>query len=133
MSSINDSITKLNLSSTLTEKLKSLNLNIINDIWILKRKELKEKGLTDNEIKSIIIALQLTGLDLNKKIYDYDQIYVTDLCIKEPLLKQINEDEELRNKLKVLDHHKTEIEEGNNKYNFITSYLFRQSQPAFFL
>lgn len=70
MSSINDSITKLNLSSTLTEKLKSLNLNIINDIWILKRKELKEKGLTDNEIKSIIIALQLTGLDLNKKIYD---------------------------------------------------------------
>ena len=55
----------------------------------------------------------------NKKIYDYDQIYVTDLCIKEPLLKQINEDEELRNKLKVLDHHKTEIEEGNNKYDFV--------------
>lgn len=70
MSSVNDSITELNLSSTLTEKLKSLNLNIINDIWILKRKELKEKGLTDIEIKSIIIALQLTGLDLNKKIYD---------------------------------------------------------------
>ncbi|MGN1371097.1 MAG: hypothetical protein ACI4XM_02295 [Candidatus Coprovivens sp.] len=70
MYSINDSITELNLSSTLTKKLKSLNLNIINDIWILKRKELKEKGLTDNEIKSIIIALQLAGLDLNKKIYD---------------------------------------------------------------
>ena len=55
----------------------------------------------------------------NKKIYDYDQIYVTDLCIKEPLLKQIDEDEVLRNKLKVLDHHKTEIEEGNNKYDFV--------------
>ena len=27
-------------------------------------------GLTDSEIKSIIIALQLIGLDLNKKIYD---------------------------------------------------------------
>ena len=55
----------------------------------------------------------------NKKIYDYDQIYVTDLCIKEPLLKQIDEDEVLRNKLIVLDHHKTEIEEGNNKYDFV--------------
>ena len=55
----------------------------------------------------------------NKKIYDYDQIYVTDLCIKEPVLKQIDEDEVLRNKLIVLDHHKTEIEEGNNKYDFV--------------
>ena len=55
----------------------------------------------------------------NKKIYDYDQIYVTDLCIKEPILKQIDEDEILKNKLIVLDHHKTEIEEGNNKYVFV--------------
>ena len=55
----------------------------------------------------------------NKKIYDYDQIYVTDLCIKEPILKQIDEDEILKNKLIVLDHHKTEIEEGNNKYDFV--------------
>lgn len=70
MSSINDSIKELNLSSTLTEKLKSLNLNTINDIWLLKRKDLKEKGLTDSEIKNIIIELQLIGLDLNKKIYD---------------------------------------------------------------
>lgn len=70
MYSINDDIINLNLSSSLTKKLKSLNLNIINDIWILKRKDLKEKGLTDSEIKSIIISLQLEGLDLNKKIYD---------------------------------------------------------------
>lgn len=70
MYSINDDIINLNLTSSLTKKLKSLNLNIINDIWILKRKDLKEKGLTDSEIKSIIISLQLEGLDLNKKIYD---------------------------------------------------------------
>lgn len=42
----------------------------INEIWILNRKDLKELGFSDTEIKSIIIALQLEGLDINKKIYD---------------------------------------------------------------
>lgn len=55
----------------------------------------------------------------SKAIYDFDKIYVTDLCIKEPLLKFIDMDEMLKNKLLVLDHHKTEIEEGNNKYDFV--------------
>lgn len=70
MLSTEENITKLNLSSNLTKKLTSLNLKTIYDIWILKRKDLKEKGLNDSEIKSIIIALELEGLDLNKKIYD---------------------------------------------------------------
>ena len=65
-----DNITKLNLTTNLTKKLYDNNINTINDIWILKRKDLKNIGLTDKEIKSIIIALQLEGLDLNKKIYD---------------------------------------------------------------
>lgn len=55
----------------------------------------------------------------SKAIYDFDKIFVTDLCIKEPLLKFIDMDETLKNKLLVLDHHKTEIEEGNNKYDFV--------------
>jgi len=55
----------------------------------------------------------------NKEIYKYDFIYVTDLCIKEPLLTQINEDEILKNKIRVIDHHKSEIDEGNNKYDFV--------------
>lgn len=55
----------------------------------------------------------------DKTIYNYDAIYVTDLCIKEPVLKYIDEDIELRNKLIVLDHHKSEIEEGNDKYSFV--------------
>ncbi len=53
------------------------------------------------------------------KIYFYDRIYVTDLCIKEPLLRIIDKDETLKNKLIVLDHHKTEIEEGNDRYSFV--------------
>ena len=70
MKNITDDIKSLNFTSTLTKKLNNLNIRVINDLWILKRKDLKEKGLTDSEIKSIIISLQLEGLDLNKKIYD---------------------------------------------------------------
>ena len=55
----------------------------------------------------------------SKEIYNYDKIFVTDLCIKEPILKFISNDDILKNKLLVLDHHKTEIEEGNNKYDFV--------------
>lgn len=70
MLSTTEEITKLNLTSNLLKKLYDKNIKIINDIWILKRKDLKELGLTDKEIKSIVISLQLEGLDLNKKIYD---------------------------------------------------------------
>ena len=55
----------------------------------------------------------------NGSIYDYDFIYVTDICIKEPLLSQINADESLKDKILVLDHHKSEITEGNDKYPFV--------------
>lgn len=70
MLNIDEQINKLNLSSELTNKLKKNNINTIKDLWILKRKELKEKEFNDHEIKSIIIALQLQGLDLNKKMYN---------------------------------------------------------------
>lgn len=70
MLSTTDEITKLNLTCPIIKKLKENNINIINDLWILKRKQLKDLGLTDKEIKSIVISLQLEGLDLNKKIYD---------------------------------------------------------------
>ena len=70
MHTTDEKIIELNLSDKLNKKLNSLGLIVINDIWVLKRKDLKAKGLTDSEIKSIIIAIQLKGLDLNKKIYD---------------------------------------------------------------
>lgn len=52
-------------------------------------------------------------------IYDYDFVFVTDVCIKEPLLKKISEDDRLKNKILVLDHHKSEIDEDNDKYDFV--------------
>ncbi len=66
---VEEDILTLDLTKKLTEKLKENEIRTINDVWILKRKELKEKAFTDQEIKSIIISLQLHGLDLNKKVY----------------------------------------------------------------
>lgn len=70
MLGVTEDISKLELSSRINNILRKNDINIINDLWLLKRKDLKALSLTDKEIKSIIIALQLQGLDLNKKIYD---------------------------------------------------------------
>jgi len=62
-------IEELKLSDKIFKILKDKNLNIVEDLWILKRKELKEYGLSDSEISQIAIKLQLYGIDLGKKIY----------------------------------------------------------------
>lgn len=55
----------------------------------------------------------------NNSIYKYDFIFVTDICIKEPLLGEIAHDHKLKDKIVILDHHKSEIEEGNAQYLFV--------------
>lgn len=64
----------------------------------------------------------------DNSIYDYDLIFVTDLCLHEPILTIINNDERLKNKVLVLDHHKTEIE--NAKYDFVKVILECSRGPA---
>ena len=49
--------------------LKDNNINLIEDLWLLTKKDLKILGISDKDIKYISIKLQLLGLDLNKKIY----------------------------------------------------------------
>ena len=70
MLNLEDSIKKMNLTDKVINKLQENNIKYIKDVWILKRKDLKKFNLTYKEIKSIIIALQLEGLDLGKKMYD---------------------------------------------------------------
>lgn len=70
MISVTEDIAKLDLSSRVVNILRQNEINFINDLWQLNRKDLKKLTLTDKEIKSIIISLQLQGLDLNKKMYD---------------------------------------------------------------
>lgn len=52
-------------------------------------------------------------------IYDYDYIYVTDLCLEDPVLTKIAEDENLQGKVQVFDHHKTFADPKYTKYPFI--------------
>ena len=62
-------INNLSLSKDLIIKLNESNIKYIEEVWVLKRSELKSRGFTNEEIKNIIISLQLIGLDLNKKKY----------------------------------------------------------------
>ena len=63
------SISSLSLSKELLNKLKDKGINYIEDVWLLKRTDLKILGFSNDEINNIIISLQLIGLDLNKKKY----------------------------------------------------------------
>lgn len=62
-------IEELNLDKKIIDILKENNINLIKDIWILKRQDLKQINLSDSDINQITIKLQLYGLDLNKKVY----------------------------------------------------------------
>lgn len=59
----------LELDSKIIKKLNLSNIYIVQDLWNLKRKNLKELNFTDEEIKQIKIKLQLNSIDLNQKIY----------------------------------------------------------------
>ena len=60
----------LELKKETINLLNSNNINNIEDLWKTSRIKLKQISLTQDEIKEIIIKLQLHGLDLNKKIYN---------------------------------------------------------------
>ena len=55
----------------------------------------------------------------SKKIYEFDNIFVTDLCLDLETLKFVSEDERLKDKLKVFDHHKTYLDDNYTKYPFV--------------
>lgn len=54
----------------------------------------------------------------NKKIYDYDKIYITDLALGNPSLEMVSKDNILKEKVQVFDHHERAIKEGLDKYDF---------------
>ena len=66
---LNSDISVLGLDNKILDKLRSSKLNLVNELWVLGRKDLKDLSLSDSEINQIIIKLQLNGVDLNKKVY----------------------------------------------------------------
>lgn len=67
---LTDNLETLGIDNNIISKLNKNNIYKIKDLWNLKRKDLKELGLTDLAIKHITIKLQLNSIDLNKKIYN---------------------------------------------------------------
>lgn len=53
-------------------------------------------------------------------IYSYDKVFVTDLWLEEPTLSKVANDELLKDKFFVFDHHKSALEGYFNKYPFTT-------------
>lgn len=69
-------IVTLELENKIINNLKKNNIIIIEDLWILKRNDLKSMGLSDSEINQILIKLQLLAIGLNEKIYDSDRLKI---------------------------------------------------------
>ncbi len=55
----------------------------------------------------------------NGKIYDYDFVYVTDLWLEEPMLSKVANDEKLKGKFLIFDHHESALIENLDKHDFI--------------
>ena len=64
------SLTNLEISNEIIKKLTNYNITTVNDLWQLKRNDLKQIGLTDKEVTHIIIKLQLHSMNLNRKTYN---------------------------------------------------------------
>ncbi len=64
---LENDILDLKLNKNIVQILKNNSICKIKDLWVKKRSNLKEIGLSDSQIKEIIIKLELIGLDLNKK------------------------------------------------------------------
>ena len=72
-----------------------------------------------------VLASTPKGLELkfrdyinDKVLYNYDNIYITDLSLENPSLDMVANDDVLKNKVKVFDHHDGAIKNGLNKYDF---------------
>lgn len=66
---IDKDISILGLDDNIACLLTKNEIRTVNDLWLKTKKDLKNYGLKDKDIKYVSIKLQLIGLDLNKKMY----------------------------------------------------------------
>lgn len=85
-----------------------------------------EDGITPVILANLVfkdidkLLLEPTEVDSNllENIDKYDEIHITDLNVSEELAKRIDENPEWKKKIKIFDHHKSNL--GLNRYDFIT-------------
>lgn len=63
------SISDLNLDKIIIDKLINNSILTLEQLWNIKKDELKRLNFKDNEINQIVIRLQLKGIDLNHRKY----------------------------------------------------------------
>lgn len=56
----------------------------------------------------------------NGQLDGYDNIYITDLSLYRPAIDLVNDNKNLSNKVLVFDHHRSAINDGYDKYSFVT-------------
>lgn len=66
---IDKDISILGLDDNIACLLTKNEIRTVNELWLKTKKDLKNYGLKDKDIKYVSIKLQLIGLDLNKKMY----------------------------------------------------------------
>lgn len=66
---LSKNIIELELDDDSIQMLTNNNIYTLEDVWNLKRIDLKRMGVRDSQINYISIKLQLLGLDLNRKVY----------------------------------------------------------------
>lgn len=54
---------------------------------------------------------------VNEKIYQYDQIFITDLWLEDEILTKLDKDNKLKGKVQAFDHHRETL---THNYNFVT-------------
>lgn len=59
----------LELNNDINNILQKNDIKTVNDLWHQSRKDLKKIGLSDKDITSIIIKMELNALDLGGKRY----------------------------------------------------------------
>lgn len=65
------------------------------------------------------LQVEISKYYANSAIYNYDLIFVTDMWVEEPLQTIIANDNKLKNKFFVFDHHESALQEKST-YDFIT-------------
>ena len=53
----------------------------------------------------------------DKSIYNFDQVFITDICPSEKILTMLSIDKNIKNKIKIFDHHISVLENLTNKYD----------------
>lgn len=56
----------------------------------------------------------------DRMLYDFDQMYITDLALYDPALEMLNDDDNLKNKVLIFDHHKGAIDAHCDRYEYTT-------------